>query len=213
MKQYEMPLYGAGAVINPPIEALESWHWETGAVYRPQSKFSCYAIKDDGIYAELWSAEENPRSRHIKRDRPVYEDSCLEIFLQPQLADARYINLEANELGTLWSAIGEQRGGRSFLKALTASAVITGRTDELSWQHFGRGGWGVQFIIPLELLQALYGSGFNFYDGQVMRGNFYKCGDKTKIPHWGAWSPVTTNPPGFHNPDCFGEIILKEVNA
>jgi hypothetical protein len=41
-----------------------------------------------------------------------------------------------------------------------------------------------------------------------MRGNFYKCGDKTIHPHYGCWSPIELPKPDFHCSDFFGEIIL-----
>jgi hypothetical protein len=42
--------------------------------------------------------------------------------------------------------------------------------------------------------------------GQVWRGNFYKCGDRTSHPHWAAWSPVDEL--NFHLPRCFGALRL-----
>jgi hypothetical protein len=43
--------------------------------------------------------------------------------------------------------------------------------------------------------------------GQTWRGNFYKCGNETSHPHWGAWSPVTEL--NFHLPASFGTIQLN----
>ena len=40
-------------------------------------------------------------------------------------------------------------------------------------------------------------------DFSIVRANFYKCGDDCEIQHYLAFSPVTTLPPGFHNPECF----------
>ena len=39
-----------------------------------------------------------------------------------------------------------------------------------------------------------------------IRANFYKCGDDCDVPHYLAFSPVTTLPPGFHNPECFASF-------
>ncbi|MDD6236825.1 MAG: carbohydrate-binding family 9-like protein, partial [Clostridiales bacterium] len=41
-----------------------------------------------------------------------------------------------------------------------------------------------------------------------LRGNFYKCGDKTKHPHFGMWNPINNEFPDFHLPQFFGRIIL-----
>jgi hypothetical protein len=42
-----------------------------------------------------------------------------------------------------------------------------------------------------------------------MKGNFYKCGDKTPVPHYAAFFPAGQAALGFHNPSCFGKIILN----
>ncbi|MDR1409377.1 MAG: hypothetical protein LBJ12_03725 [Oscillospiraceae bacterium] len=215
MQKLIVPLYSCempdDIVIEPVKGAVESWHWESAERFRPKTQFKVWAVRDDAIYVQMWSCEQKPRQRYTKRDQPVYEDSCLEVFLQPSLDDMRYLNFEANPLGSLWSAVGEGREGRIFLKKRTKCQFGVVCLSDISCFDFNNGGWGIEFLIPIELLRDVFGQNYTFYDGMRMRGNFYKCGDKTKIPHWGAWNSVTTNPPGFHNPACFGEIILQEV--
>ena len=43
---------------------------------------------------------------------------------------------------------------------------------------------------------------------KAVRGNFYKCGDKTAHPHFVSWNPVGTPSPDFHRPEFFGELLL-----
>ena len=38
----------------------------------------------------------------------------------------------------------------------------------------------------------------------VLKANFYKCGDKLSVPHYLSWNPVTTEKPDFHRPEYFG---------
>jgi hypothetical protein len=45
--------------------------------------------------------------------------------------------------------------------------------------------------------------------GHVARANFYKCGDETETPHFGAWSPVQTPQPDFHRPEFFGRLVFE----
>jgi len=206
MKQYIAPLYEIKLPApKESIVALESWHWEGDKVYRPRVKASLVAAKRSGIFVEMSCWDRKMASVYTERDDPVYEDSCLEFFIAAKPGDPRYINIEVNPNGVYLSQFGEARENRIFLKEITELAP---RVHAIS---FLKPRWKVYIDLTLELLKALYGEDYDFYDGQVMRGNFYKCGDKTKIPHWGAWSPVTTTPPGFHNPACFGEIILTEV--
>ena len=45
-------------------------------------------------------------------------------------------------------------------------------------------------------------------DGQKVRGNIYKCGDKLPVPHFISWSPISTPAPDFHCPRFFGEMDI-----
>lgn len=43
---------------------------------------------------------------------------------------------------------------------------------------------------------------------EKLRGNIYKCGDKTAHPHFLSWAPVGTSQPDFHRPEYFGTFLL-----
>ena len=47
-------------------------------------------------------------------------------------------------------------------------------------------------------------------EGNVLdfKGNFYKCGDETKTPHYGSWNPIENPTPDFHRPEGFGELVI-----
>jgi hypothetical protein len=49
----------------------------------------------------------------------------------------------------------------------------------------------------------------DFSSGKRMKGNFQKCGDKTKFPHYGSWNRIDTPEPDFHRPEYFGDLILE----
>jgi hypothetical protein len=63
--------------------------------------------------------------------------------------------------------------------------------------------WFLELSIPFAVLEKYVGS-LGDISGQTWRANFYKCGNETSHPHWGAWSPV--NELNFHLPACFGSI-------
>lgn len=56
------------------------------------------------------------------------------------------------------------------------------------------------------LFRRIYGR--DVRPGQRAAGNFYKCGDETEFPHYGAWSPVRTLSPDFHRPEFFGTLVF-----
>lgn len=190
-----------------PVVRIDSFHWEKDGYSRPESYAALFAVENEGLHAVLWSFEENIRCECTKRDDPVYTDSCLEFFIAPVEGDARYMNFEVNPKGVYLSQIGEKRENRRFIKELTSlEPVIMPMTVE----EDGKTAWGCDILIPCEFISELYGVDFRL-GGNKMRGNFYKCADSSVTPHYGAYFPVNSAALGFHNPDCFGNIIIRKV--
>ena len=69
-------------------------------------------------------------------------------------------------------------------------------------------GWETVYAIPYTLIRKFFPS-FSPTPKSVMRANFYKCGDKTLIPHYLCWNPIPTEPLTFHNPNAFGVIHFE----
>ena len=67
--------------------------------------------------------------------------------------------------------------------------------------------WTIRLFVPLGCIAALYGR-TEFHRGDRIRANFYKCGDETETPHYGAWNFIDLPSPDFHRPEFFGEIEL-----
>ena len=44
-------------------------------------------------------------------------------------------------------------------------------------------------------------------EGEVWRGNFFKCVEENSHPHWASWSPVDEF--NFHLPQCFGVLRFE----
>jgi hypothetical protein len=70
--------------------------------------------------------------------------------------------------------------------------------------------WFLEFSIPFAVMEK-YAGLLRETGGQTWRGNFYKCGNETSHPHWGAWSPVKEL--NFHLPECFGSIKFYPANT
>lgn len=175
--------------------------------YKPESRAALFGVEGEGIHALLWSWEENPRCVCTKRDEPVYTDSCLELFLLPVDGDKRYINFEVNKNGVYLSQIGTCREDRVFIKELTDLEPVI---SPMEIEADGEKAWGVDILIPESFISALYGTDFVLCETKI-KGNFYKCGDKTEFPHYGSHFPVKTENPDFHRPEFFGDIIFRKV--
>lgn len=185
-----------------PKASVSSFHWETDPPYRPRTYARLCGVRGKGIYYMAESEEAPLRCKSTRRDDPVYEDSCLELFLNPLPACSDcYINVETNPCGVFLSQFGSSRESRVWMREVTVLVP-----EVSAYQKDGI--WGVQVFLSDALIAQLYQTQYRT-EAQKMRGNFYKCGDQTVHPHFGAFSPVDTAALGFHNPQRFADIILK----
>ena len=182
-----------------PLARLDCFRWmETG--YTPRTEAALVLVRGRGFLARLTSFETELRCVCREEDGEVYRDSCMELFINfaPEKG-ADYLNLEINPLGTLHAKLGPGRAGRFSLpqqleRPRVRCAVLPDR-------------WSAEIFLPLPTVRALFDRG-DFVPGEVLRGNFYKCGDDTAQPHYGMWNPVLTDEPDFHRPEYFGELVL-----
>lgn len=189
-----------------PVAAIDSFLWDING-YKPESCAALFAVENEGLYALLWSWEENPRCECTKRDAPVYTDSCLELFLMPIEGDSRYINFEVNKNGVYLSEIGTCRHDRVFIKEITDLEPVI---SPMGIEADGKKAWGYEIFIPDSFISVLYGTEYRSTEHKL-KGNFYKCGDGTDFPHYGAHFPVKTENPDFHRPEFFGNIIIRKA--
>ncbi len=189
-----------------PTAEIASFHWETGAPYRPKSYAQLCALAGSGFALRLWSFESPVCCKETKRDGRIWCDSCLEFFFQPLASHPAYLNFEINPKGYYLSQFGEAREKRVFLRDMTA---LEPEIQPFSVTENGETAWGVCLLIPQDLIAEVYGQPFAISPGSL-RGNFYKCADESAHPHYGAYFPVDSAERGFHNPARFGVIRLKE---
>ncbi len=202
---YNAPLFSknCGCFENAPQAKINSFHWEKEGFSRPESYVCIYAEENCGIHIRLWSYEENIRCECKQKNSPIYTDSCLEIFLMPVSGDSRYINFEVNPDGVYLSEIGTCRKDRKFISDITDIEPV------ISPFNLNGEAWGYEIFIPDSLISAVYGIDY-LTEECTIKGNFYKCADLSATPHYAALFPVTTAELGFHNPDCFGRIIIEK---
>ena len=190
-----------------PVASIDSFHWEKENFVRPRSYAKLCAVEGKGIFARLWSFEKDVRAVFENRDDPVYRDSCLEFFMCPvEGCTVPYANFEMNSKGVLLSEFGAGRG-----EARKKLALLSDETPQISTftvSENGETAWGVSLFISEKLLSDLTGTDFKIHP-MTLRGNFYKCGDDTPVPHFGAFSPVGPIEKGFHNPDLFAELVFS----
>ena len=130
----------------------------------------------------------------------VHTDSCMEFFVS-DLPSAQYLNFEFNPLGAMYLSVGSSRHDREVLSIENYKDLFQVKTAVHD------NGWNLEFQIPISFFKRFFPA-MEFKPGNVMRGNFYKCGDKTARPHYGCWSPINLQKPDFHCPDFFGTLTF-----
>lgn len=179
---------------------LEFSNWDSKIHYNTFFKM-CF-VKNRGIFLKMRTDETELRCVNTKRDENIWEDSCMEFFICPFPDRKEYLNFEMNPVGAYLCQYGKERENRVFVKNLTSvEAEIRTETSE--------NGWSLELFIPVKMISEIFGESFRA-QACTLKGNFYKCGDLTEKVHYDSFSKMTTLPPGFHNPDCFAEIIISE---
>lgn len=127
-----------------------------------------------------------------------WEDSCVEIFLQNPAMPEEYFNFETTSRGYLLAAHGPDRNNREVLPQEEIDKVI--RKKQAASVAGNLICWGMTVQIPACIF------GLSSFEGYTLRGNLYKCGDKSKTPHYLSAFPIETEKPDFHRPEFFQEF-------
>ena len=195
-------------------EPLEIAHFRPeGSDHRPRAR-ARLAWDDEGLSGLFRVEDRHVRSVHERFGDPVYQDSCVEAFLQPKPGRG-YLNFEMNAGGALlashvtdhrrtpdgFAAFTKLTGedGRQVAVRSTLPRVIEPEID-------GAVDWQLAFFVPTALLERFVGP-IGPLAGQEWRANLYKCGDRTSHPHWASWAPVDAL--NFHLPHCFGNLRFE----
>lgn len=189
-----------------PALRIGRYLWSANG-YRPEAE-ARLCRSPHFLYVIFRVGEERIRVRYTKFQDPVYKDSCVEFFIDAFPGSGRgYVNFETNAIGTLLAAVGPDRSHREPLwpEDLAGFEVRASVPGPVDGAH-GAPEWTLEYRVPLALFRNIYGREIDA--GCRSAANFYKCGDETEFPHYGAWSPVETPAPDFHRPDFFGEIVF-----
>ena len=167
-----------------------------------------------GIYVHFKVQDRYVRSIHTKSLDPVCQDSCVEFFFQPK-PNTGYLNVEGNAGGTFLCYFIEDH-------RRTPTGFEKYRPIDPSWFSHIRAyhslpavvepeittpvEWKLEYFVPFALIEAYVGP-LGPIPGQTWQANFYKCGDNTSHPHWGAWAPIGDEL-NFHQPSRFAPVTF-----
>lgn len=166
-----------------------------------------FDIQHDGtsIYLHYFVKEDHVRAVNSGFNSSVWEDSCAEFFFMLKGDGENYYNFEINAVGTVLGGYGKERNDRTWLPDTALEKIET--LPSLGREPFGdiheTTLWTLQVRIPVTTLCF---SEINDITGQDAFGNFYKCGDMLKQPHFLSWKPVLIPDPDFHQSRYFGQL-------
>lgn len=205
MKYEIKTIHDVSEVSNGNIAEISQYNW--GGEYRPYAQGKLCYVKDQGFVFELMCKESNPRAIYTEQNANVCKDSCLEFFanFKPELKDTGYVNFECNVNGSLLCCYGTVVYPRKTIQEMgiehPKAVPFKNDTD-----------WGYQVFIPLSLIESVYGQA-NYKTGDMIKGNFFKCGDDTEIPHFGSYTvidPEVIKRPSFHQPAYFADMVIVD---
>lgn len=171
--------------------------------YKPDVAFSI-GYSENELLLKYYVTEKYFRAEKTETNQAVYEDSCVEFFVSPGV-DGIYYNLEFNGIGTCLMGAGTDRNNRARLTTELISRIrrLTSAGKKPVAEIPGKFFWTITIAIPFEVF--LYHE-IKSLKGKTFSANFYKCGDKLRIPHYITWNPVNTEKPDFHRPSFFGQL-------
>jgi len=171
--------------------------------YLPDVKFAMSYDKEY-LYIKFYVKEHHASAVTQCNNGPVCEDSCCEFFCS--FDESGYYNLETNCVGAQlfgWHPVGAS-GQKASGEIIQSIQKFSSLGNEVPLSIKGNVEWQLVLCIPASAF--FMHPGLWFGKGMSIRANFYKCGDKTDIPHFVAWNPIVSPKPDFHRPECFGLV-------
>ncbi len=160
------------------------------------------AYSDDRLYVIERAYETAIRAETKDHWGEVHFDSCLEFFFSP-VKDSGYFNMEVSASGAMKLNFGAGRHGRvSADRDVSLYNPVVTVTDAY---------WQVVYEIPYSVIRT-HVPEFTGKSGDVMYGNFYKCGEQAPYPHFLMWNGLDAAQfpkPDFHRPEFFLPLTLQ----
>lgn len=210
-------LWDGPAWANVPSLDVAHFHPRSSS-HRPRTRVKI--LHDPRHLHALFRVEDRyVRSVHTAYESDTYQDSCVELFVQPRETPG-YFAFEINCGGALslrhiedptrtadrfarWSAIDHGVAASIRIAHSMPDVVDPEIAHEVEW-------W-VEMACPLSVLETCCGP-LAPASGQRWRANCYKCADRSSHPHWASWAPIG-EALNFHQPAYFGVFEFADRYA
>lgn len=159
-------------------------------------------IKKDLISLKFQIVEPSVRAENCGFNQKVWEDSCVEIFLT--IDGTNYYNFEINCIGSVLGAYGKERLNRQFIDEKLLKLIKVRST--LGKIPFGAISTPANYDIDIKIPTEIFIFDID-PDIKKIRGNIYKCADRSPTPHYMYLHEITTEKPDFHRPEFFRKLF------
>ncbi|HAU38385.1 MAG TPA: hypothetical protein DCX07_11820 [Phycisphaerales bacterium] len=168
---------------------------------------------ESALHVQFLCEDRHVFSRVTDLNGPVCQDSCAELFFQPDPAGG-YFNFEVNCCGVFHLGYGKERAGRKLISSALAAEISVAASEPppTRAERPDDAGWWAAARLPFAVLGEFAGRTVRARAGDVWRGNLYRCGGKTD-PQYACWQAIDLPRPDFHCPDRFGEFRLAPAGA
>lgn len=173
--------------------------------YKPDVSFAI-GYTGHELLLKFYVTENYFKAEMTETNQEVYEDSCVEFFVSP--GDDIYYNIELNGIGTclMGSGTGRSDRKRADPEIIRSIRRHSSAGNKAVSEKKGLFSWTITIAIPFNVF---FHHEISSLQGKTFRANFYKCGDKLRVPHYVTWGPVGTLKPDFHQPSFFGTLHFE----
>jgi hypothetical protein len=142
--------------------------------------------------------EEHVLGNVLDNNGPVWEDSCVETFIQDPINEG-YYNIEVNCIATKLAAHRLSRTDSELFNEEKLAEIKCWSSLEHKKTDLRDQEWTLLEIIPFSAIGLESAP-------DHLNVNFYKCGDNCSRAHYLSWSPIGLLKPDFHCPEFFGKL-------
>ena len=191
-----------------PMRDLEGGKSEFGATIK-------MVYDDEFLYISATLPENTLRATLTKRDSVIFHDDDFEVFIDPGATGRNYLELEINQLNTVWDLFLTAPYGRPFcealhdwdIKGLRTAVTLQGTLND------GEGddtSWTVEIAWPWESItghSSLPRKGMPPQPGTVMRMNFSRVDHVDGVERNTVWAPTRLKT--IHAPEHWGRVRIS----
>lgn len=181
--------------------------WKAG---RKEQTVAKLLWNDEFLYVAFRCEDAHISAEQTRRDSPVYQDDCVEVFTAPNAEQPfNYFNIEMNVRRAFLDRHHPNGPKKPQVPNWNATGIKIATTVDgtLNNDSDTDRGWTLEAAIPFDNFKTV-ARHTPPHDGDVWHMNLNRLGGKTN-PQYSQWSPGETERPQFHTPQFFGRVIFS----